>query len=165
MDNAGLYDEIVKLASELYEKSGRVEGRDLDNWLEAERIVKARYAAEIENEEEVIKSSYKDYIGDERRKHKRLMVKKGNPKIIPHFLDTKIVNISVGGIAIETTTRLEINKEYGLKINQRGNAFRLKGRVVWAVLMRAEKKESGDIIPVYKAGIEFQQPLSSISIG
>jgi len=163
MDNAGLYDEIVKLASELYEKSGRVEGRDLDNWLEAEKIVRARHAAERENEEEVIKSSYKQYIGDERRKHKRLIVK-GNQKIISHFLNTRIINISVSGVAIETTTRLEINKEYGLKINQRGNALRLKGRVVWAVLMRAEKKESGDIIPVYKAGMEFQQPLSGISV-
>ena len=37
------YDEIAKLARELYEKSGRIEGRDLDNWLEAERIVMERY--------------------------------------------------------------------------------------------------------------------------
>ena len=37
------YDEIAKIARELYEKSGRKEGRDLDNWLEAERIVMARY--------------------------------------------------------------------------------------------------------------------------
>jgi len=37
------YDEIAKIARELYEKSGGIEGRDLDNWLEAERIVMARY--------------------------------------------------------------------------------------------------------------------------
>ncbi len=37
------YDEIAKIARELYEKSGSMEGRDLDNWLEAERIVMARY--------------------------------------------------------------------------------------------------------------------------
>ena len=37
------YDEIAKLARELYEKSGSIEGRDLDNWLEAERIVMERY--------------------------------------------------------------------------------------------------------------------------
>ena len=40
------YDEIAKLARELYEKSGRIEGRDLDNWLEAERIVMERYEAQ-----------------------------------------------------------------------------------------------------------------------
>lgn len=36
--------EIEKLAYELYEKSGRIHGRDLENWLEAEVIVKARGA-------------------------------------------------------------------------------------------------------------------------
>lgn len=41
-----LYDEIAKTAHELYVKSGCVSGRDLENWVEAERIVKARYGAE-----------------------------------------------------------------------------------------------------------------------
>ena len=36
------HDEIAKVAQELFEKSGRIHGRDLENWLEAERIVKAR---------------------------------------------------------------------------------------------------------------------------
>jgi hypothetical protein len=31
-----------KIARELYEKSGRKEGRDFENWLEAERIVKSK---------------------------------------------------------------------------------------------------------------------------
>ncbi|HBG61585.1 MAG TPA: hypothetical protein DDX37_07140 [Candidatus Omnitrophica bacterium] len=34
-------EEIKKLAQELFKKSGRIPGRDLDNWLEAERIVKS----------------------------------------------------------------------------------------------------------------------------
>ncbi len=37
------HDEIAKVAQELFEKSGRAPGRDLDNWFEAERIVKARH--------------------------------------------------------------------------------------------------------------------------
>lgn len=40
----GLHEEIEKVAYELYEKSGRADGRDVENWLEAERIVKARTA-------------------------------------------------------------------------------------------------------------------------
>lgn len=31
---------IRKKAQEIYEKNGRKPGRDMDNWLEAERIVK-----------------------------------------------------------------------------------------------------------------------------
>ncbi|HXX81080.1 MAG TPA: DUF2934 domain-containing protein [Thermodesulfovibrionales bacterium] len=38
-----LYDEIAKVAYELYEKSGSVHGRDEQHWLEAESIVLARY--------------------------------------------------------------------------------------------------------------------------
>jgi len=41
-----LHEEIKELAYELYEKRGRCEGRDLDNWCEAERIVKARKTGE-----------------------------------------------------------------------------------------------------------------------
>jgi hypothetical protein len=37
-----LHDEIAKVARELYEKSGRIKGRDLNNWLEAEKLVMAR---------------------------------------------------------------------------------------------------------------------------
>jgi len=38
-----IYDEIAKVAHDLYEKSGRVHGRDVQNWLEAEKIVLAGY--------------------------------------------------------------------------------------------------------------------------
>jgi len=46
-------EEIRKKAQELFEKSGRVPGRDLDNWLEAERLVecgKKRIREVIEGE-------------------------------------------------------------------------------------------------------------------
>ncbi|MEW6163306.1 MAG: DUF2934 domain-containing protein [Nitrospirota bacterium] len=46
-----LQDEIAKVAYEIYEKSGWIEGRDLDNWLEAERIVMERYAKEKKKSE------------------------------------------------------------------------------------------------------------------
>ncbi|MGC8893024.1 MAG: DUF2934 domain-containing protein [Candidatus Saccharicenans sp.] len=35
--------EIRLLAYELYEKSGRIPGRDLENWLEAEKIIMNKY--------------------------------------------------------------------------------------------------------------------------
>lgn len=39
-----LYDEIARIAYDLYEKSGRLDGRELDNWLKAERIVMSLHA-------------------------------------------------------------------------------------------------------------------------
>ncbi len=34
-----IYDQIAKVAYSIYEKNGKVNGRDLDDWLEAEKIV------------------------------------------------------------------------------------------------------------------------------
>ena len=41
-----LQDEIAKVAYDLYEKSGRINGRDMENWIEAERIVKASHPSD-----------------------------------------------------------------------------------------------------------------------
>jgi aminopeptidase C len=43
MDKKALEEEIRMVAYELYIKNGYVPGRDLENWLEAERIVLAKY--------------------------------------------------------------------------------------------------------------------------
>ena len=37
-----LTDMIRKKAYELYEKRGKKQGRDMDNWLEAERVIKQK---------------------------------------------------------------------------------------------------------------------------
>jgi len=42
LDEKTLYEMIEKKAYEIYEKRGGEHGKDLDDWLEAERIVKGR---------------------------------------------------------------------------------------------------------------------------
>ena len=46
------HKEIQRLAYELFEKDGRVHGREIDHWLEAERILRSRqmdmHAVDIE---------------------------------------------------------------------------------------------------------------------
>lgn len=42
MDRPDFPDMVKQKAYELYEKSGRQAGRDLENWLEAEKIVKSK---------------------------------------------------------------------------------------------------------------------------
>ena len=39
-----LQEEIACVAYQLYEDSGRADGRDVEHWLEAERLVFARHA-------------------------------------------------------------------------------------------------------------------------
>jgi hypothetical protein len=43
VNGVNLHEEILTVARNLFERSGQVEGRDLDNWLNAERLVMARY--------------------------------------------------------------------------------------------------------------------------
>ena len=43
MNGVNLHEEILTVARNLFERSGQVEGRDLDNWLKAERIVMTRH--------------------------------------------------------------------------------------------------------------------------
>ncbi len=48
-----LHDEIAAVAYELFKSRNRIPVRDLDDWLDAERIVLARHAGqEIEEPEE-----------------------------------------------------------------------------------------------------------------
>jgi hypothetical protein len=47
-----LFDEIARVAYELYERDGYIQSRDLDHWLEAEKIVMARMAEEEKKKEE-----------------------------------------------------------------------------------------------------------------
>ena len=53
-----LHEEIAKVAYELYMKSGGIDGKDRQNWLDAERIVLTRHASqdieEPEGEEPII---------------------------------------------------------------------------------------------------------------
>jgi hypothetical protein len=58
------HKEIQKLAYDIFKKSGRVHGRELDHWLDAERIIKAReidiHAADIkavESKQRVVERS------------------------------------------------------------------------------------------------------------
>jgi len=54
----GIHDEITRVAYELYEKGGRALGHELEDWLEAEKIVTEkheRHAGETEQEVDVIK--------------------------------------------------------------------------------------------------------------
>lgn len=91
---------------------------------------------------------------EERRRHKRYIVE-GVHGSVRYPSDVNIVDISIDGAAIETTKRIEVNREYPLKIKYKGATLNLRGRVVWSVLSRSEKTDSGDVIPVYKAGMKF----------
>lgn len=79
--------------------------------------------------------------------------------------DINIVNISIDGASIHTTKRLALDREYNLKIKYRDTTLNLKGIVVWSVLSHTEARKSGEVVPVYKAGLRFTNVLNDRSSG
>lgn len=96
----------------------------------------------------------------ERRKHKRYNVE-GIKGYLYILSDLVITNISIGGMAIETEKRLDIDREYTFKVKDGGSSISLKGRSVWSFLGQAEEKDTGNLIPVYKTGIMFTDLIDS----
>ena len=54
-----MYDEIARIAYDLFEQRGRLHGYAQEDWLEAERIVMERHVKEIEQEADIIKATKK----------------------------------------------------------------------------------------------------------
>lgn len=90
----------------------------------------------------------------EQRRYKRYKVGSIHGNIL-YSADFNIVNISLDGAAIETTKRLNIDREYTLKIKSKANILDLRGLVAWSILSHTETKKSGEVVPVYKAGVRF----------
>jgi len=86
MNDENLHAEITKVALELYEKTGRVEGRDLDNWLEAEKIVISRH----------------------KEQEKREFQRRPFVKVIrysPFYPSEKLTEISCEGVTVDISKR------------------------------------------------------------
>ncbi|MGQ9569516.1 MAG: DUF2934 domain-containing protein [Thermodesulfovibrionales bacterium] len=74
-----LYDEIAKVAYELWEQSGRIDGRELDNWLEAERIVLTSHTGRTTK---MKKNIQKKPVSISSKGQKKSVEKKSQQKII-----------------------------------------------------------------------------------
>ena len=94
----------------------------------------------------------------DKRKNKRYAVEGVSGNVL-YTSDLEVLNISIDGAAIETSKRLELNREYTFKINHRGSCLNLRGRIVWATLISKMNKTTGTITPGYRVGIRFTDTL------
>lgn len=69
--------------------------------------------------------------------------------------EVKINNISIGGASVTADRRLDIGREYNLKVIDQGNVFSVKGTVVWSNISGSRTGTNGESVPVYSAGIKF----------
>lgn len=97
----------------------------------------------------------------EKRQHKRYLV--DDMEINGHMMfatEVKVINISISGVSLKADRRLDIGKEYTLKLGDADNAFSLKGTVVWSSITETKKSSHGDLVPIYTAGIKFSNVLT-----
>lgn len=89
----------------------------------------------------------------DQRRHNRFRIEGIHGSIL-NSNDLEVMDISVGGAAIETARRLELNREYTIRIHCRGSSFQVRVMIVWAMLISKERHD-GAIMPFYRAGINF----------
>jgi Tfp pilus assembly protein PilZ len=67
----------------------------------------------------------------------------------------KILNMSIGGVALQTDKRMTVGSQYTLKIESKGKTLNVKGVVLWSVLGESIRDTRDNIIPIYTAGMKF----------
>jgi hypothetical protein len=79
-----LFEEIARMAFELYEKRGKADGFHLDDWLEAERIVLARHEKKKEKGEHGdVKPAKRKTTARKPKEEKATSARKETPKRKP----------------------------------------------------------------------------------
>src|SRR5512146_692956 len=69
----------------------------------------------------------------------------------------KIIDISLGGIAIKADRRLNIGREYTIRLEEKGKIIDVKGVVVRSELSGIEEGNKGEQVSIYKAGMLFKE--------
>lgn len=73
----------------------------------------------------------------------------------------EIIDISLGGIALKTDRRLNVGKEYLIKLDYKGKSIDVKGIIVRCALSNIEQR-NGEGILIYAAGMMFKDPSSKM---
>lgn len=98
---------------------------------------------------------------NEKRRFNRLEINLHNVYSKTLFInDVKIINISMGGALIKTDRRMNINKDYILKLKNKNRFLVVEGKVIWFTLIESYKDRLGNIVPVYFVGLKFNNTSS-----
>ena len=77
-----------------------------------------------------------------------------------YSVEATVLNLSLGGLAVRTNTQLSIGRKYRFRLGTEADSVSLTGAVRWCRMSGTVKKETGDIVPVYDAGISFDDVLT-----
>ena len=96
---------------------------------------------------------------DNRRQQDRFSTEnvRGN---FSYSVEAEVINLSLGGLAVRTNTQLSIGRKYRFHLGTAADSVQLTGAVRWCRMSGTVKQETGDIVPVYDAGISFDDVLT-----
>lgn len=90
-----------------------------------------------------------------RRRHRRYEVAGlGGRLVVP--MEVRVVNLSLGGMSLETNDYLQFGRNYSVNLDHNGHRVTLVATVAWCKLRHTKKNPSGDVVPVFRAGLRFQ---------
>ena len=95
----------------------------------------------------------------DRRRTKRVRLPDTHGSLVVS-LDAAVLDISLSGMAIETNTRLSPQRTLSLRLGNGGETLQLSGLVVWCFLHGTRGASDAEQLPVYRAGIQFNDVLS-----
>lgn len=97
----------------------------------------------------------------EQRHDPRLSVEK--MRIRNGLLTGRVVNLSRGGLAMESTTGLTIGSVHGFRITSAASTLRVEGEVRWCRLCRTVRRRAGEVLPIFRTGIAFTETPNFLS--
>ena len=96
----------------------------------------------------------------DKRRHPRFTVE-GLSGTMMFTTPVEVVNMSLGGAAVRADMRLDIGREYVLRLEHDGAVAHVKGVVVWSTISGLRKNEHGDTVSQYSAGLRFRDVLTN----
>ena len=93
----------------------------------------------------------------DKRRHKRFrldLMEINGKMILANRVD--IIDISLGGVALKTDRRLNVGKEYLIKLGDKGKSIDVKGIIVRCELSKIEEQCTGERVSIYTAGMMFK---------
>jgi Tfp pilus assembly protein PilZ len=97
----------------------------------------------------------------ERRRYKRLVTDGMGIECKMQFhTNVELLNISPSGASISLDRRLTMGDEYTLHVECHDSSILLKGVIVWEKIVGSRRNEKGEVIPIYEAGIKFDNVIT-----
>lgn len=99
----------------------------------------------------------------DKRRYRRLNVKTldiHGKMTFAHYL--KIVDISLGGLLMETDRKLNIGEQYTLHLEYEGRRWSIKGYIIRSTLKESKNENQDNIIPIYSIGMKITSAFDEI---